>query len=77
MGATEEAGKVASGIVDSLKSQPLVLALIVINVLFLAMFVWIAHEVATTNRIERTQRDTLIQELQKTCDACRQRMEQR
>jgi hypothetical protein len=41
MGAIEEGGKVASGIVDALKHQPLVLALIVINVMFLAATVWL------------------------------------
>jgi hypothetical protein len=34
-GATEEVGKVAVGIIESLKHQPAVLALVVLNVLFL------------------------------------------
>jgi hypothetical protein len=36
-GPAEEAGKVASGIVEALKSQPILLILILFNVAFIAM----------------------------------------
>jgi preprotein translocase subunit YajC len=35
MGPSEEVGKVAVGIIEALKNQPAVLALIVLNVLFI------------------------------------------
>jgi hypothetical protein len=44
MGALEESGKVASGVVDGLKSQPLALALIVLNVLWLLVVFWTQNE---------------------------------
>jgi hypothetical protein len=40
MGAVEEGGKVAVSVVDAMKSQPMTLALIVINLVFLAAVGW-------------------------------------
>lgn len=37
MGAVEEGGKVASGVVESLKAQPMILALVLFNCLFLGV----------------------------------------
>ena len=37
MSIIQEGGKVASGVVDAMKSQPLVLALIIFNVVFLVL----------------------------------------
>lgn len=74
MGVTEEAGKVAGGVVSGLTSQPLALALIVVNVLFLAMFVWIGTEVSTTNRIERTSHAEMFTALEKTCAVLRDKL---
>jgi len=75
MGAVEESAKVATTVVDSLKAQPLALAVIVVNVLFLGFLVFVAHEIAATNRIEREQRTEVFQELRKTCEACRARLD--
>lgn len=50
MGAAEEGGKVATATVESLKSQPLALALVLINVLFLVGGGFVLHDIA--NRIE-------------------------
>lgn len=74
-GPLEEGGKVATSVVQGLTSQPLALALIVVNCLFLALFVWIAHEVSVTNRIERAQRTEMLDELRKTCETCRDRLQ--
>lgn len=71
MGAIEEGGKVASGVVESLKAQPLALALLVVNVMFLAFMGWLFSQVATANRARDAQREVLISELQKTCEALR------
>ena len=45
MGVTEEAGKVAGGAIEALKSTPVVLALVIFNVLYMAGSFWSAkHE---------------------------------
>lgn len=63
MGAIEEGGKVAHGIVEGLKSQPLALAIIVINVLFLGFMVYITHSLK-----EQTERkDALLSDLARNC----------
>jgi hypothetical protein len=49
--------QIASSIVDNLKSQPFVLALLVINVIVLAGFAYTLHEVSKS--IER--RDGILQ----------------
>lgn len=40
MGAVEEGGKVATSVIESLKSQPLILALVVFNCLFMGAVFW-------------------------------------
>jgi|SRR5215510_5077662 len=74
MGAVEEGGKVAASAIESLKSQPLALALIIVNALFLAFMVWLSHEISVTNRIERDYRTALFKELQTTCEAMREKL---
>jgi hypothetical protein len=64
-GATEEAGETARGIVNALKTQPVVLGLLLINMLFIA-FLWIAmHE-------QSGRKDQLILELVRISAACPQ-----
>jgi len=53
MGTVEETGKVAASIVDGLKSQPLALALIVINILYMVFFGFIAHTMQARGTSER------------------------
>src|SRR5262245_505483 len=43
-GVGEEAGKVAVGFIDSMKSQPLALALCVMNMALLGFMFWESHE---------------------------------
>jgi hypothetical protein len=43
-GPAEEAGKVASGVVDALKSQPILLALVMFNAAFIAMVYFAAMD---------------------------------
>lgn len=59
--------RLASGIVDSLKAQPLALALIVMNLLFMAFFAWIAHEIGNRNKAEREYLQSRIAELTLQC----------
>jgi hypothetical protein len=67
MGALEEGGKVATATVESLKSQPLALALIVINLMFLAGGIWIMHDIADSVRAQQLRKDQLLAELAKDC----------
>ena len=67
MGALEEGGKVASATIESLKSQPLALALIVVNVLFLLGGLYALHDLAQAMRERETRKDQLLAELAKDC----------
>lgn len=51
-GPAEEAGKVASGIVESFKQQPLSLALVIMNLALLAFFWQILTTVALQRKTE-------------------------
>ena len=62
-GPVEEAGQTARGVVDALKSQPLILVLLLVNMVFIA-FLWFAiHEQAT-------RKDKLIVDLTRFVAAC-------
>jgi hypothetical protein len=63
MGAIEQGGKVAGGIVEALKNQPVVLALVIINVLFMAAAVWLFSG-------SSVRKDELITELARTVATC-------
>jgi len=67
MGAVEECGKFATGTVEALKSQPLALALVVINVLFLLAGVWFLHTIAGNSSAAAVRRDALMTQLAKDC----------
>jgi hypothetical protein len=71
-GAVEEGAKVATGIVEGLRTQPLSLALIVVNLVFIGFMAWIAHEfnVRTTHQYE--VKDQLITKLLDQCRANQQ-----
>jgi len=57
-GPVEEAGRVASGVVETFQSAPLILALILLQAAVLVMVMWIARENQIT---ERAVFDALIQ----------------
>ena len=71
-GPVEEGAKVATTVVEGLKSQPLSLALIVTNLIFIVFTGWLAHEwnVRTTHQYE--VKDTLIAKLIDQCKASQQ-----
>ena len=71
-GPIEEGAKVASGVVEGLKSQPHILALIVVNLLFLAFIVWVLSEVSAGNRARDAQTQKMFTELQESLRVCRQ-----
>jgi len=56
----EEVTKVATGVVDSLKGQPLALALIIINLLYIGAGVWVWHG-------ERNRRTELVTTVLQSC----------
>jgi uncharacterized protein HemX len=65
--ALQEGAKVASGTVEALRSQPLALALIVVNVLFLGSAVWLFHEVSMQTAEERNHRNALLTQALTSC----------
>jgi hypothetical protein len=67
MGAFEEGGKVATGVIESLKSQPLAIALLVINILFLGTVIYVLREVAATTRARELHTSELLADLARRC----------
>jgi len=67
MGAVEEGGKVASGVIEGLKSQPLALALIVLNIVFIIFVGWLAKTINARTETQYKGKDeqitTLLQKL--------------
>jgi hypothetical protein len=49
--------------IDALRTQPLALALVLVNVLYLAAGVFILKEVSESNKEERSLRNELMQRL--------------
>jgi len=70
-GAIEEGAKVATGVVDALRAQPIALALIVMNVIFVVAVGLGAHalNIRTTQRYQA--QDELIHKLIDQCIAKR------
>lgn len=62
-GLSEEAGKVASGVVDSLKTQPISLALIVLNVIFLFVGYLILAKISDRAEADMLRADELVAKL--------------
>jgi hypothetical protein len=72
MGVGEEAGKAVSATVDAMKSMPLAIALLIVNVGFLAFAAYVLGEVAS-NAAERNKNQTeLISKLVSDIRDCRQ-----
>lgn len=65
----EQAGQVATATVESLKSQPLALALIVINVLFLIAAGLFVFYIGAAIRAERLEHTTALREVMQSCFA--------
>lgn len=67
MPGIQEASKVASTAVDALRTQPLALALIIINMLFLIAGGLFVYYLGTTIRAERVERAEAFAMIIKTC----------
>jgi hypothetical protein len=71
-GPVEEGAKVASNVVEGLKSQPLSLALIVVNLVFVLFVGWLAHEFNERTTHQYEVKDQLIAKLLDQCRANQQ-----
>jgi len=67
MGTVEEGSRVATSLIDGLKQQPLALAVIVVNLCFLAFLTYIAHEMGDKNRSDSQASRDMIQQLVQAC----------
>ena len=67
MGTSEEVAKVASATVEAMKTQPLALALVVINVLFLLGGIFVLRDIAENLRGQQLRKDELLAQLAKDC----------
>jgi hypothetical protein len=64
---TEDLGKAASGTVDALKSQPLALALVVVNVLFLLAGGYFLRDIAQHQSASEQRKDELLADMARRC----------
>ena len=71
MGVTEEAGKVGSAAVGAMSSQPLAIALLVVNIGFLAFAGYVLGEVAQNAATRNAQQMDLIAKLVTDIRDCR------
>lgn len=69
--ATEQIGKVASGIVDVMRGAPVILALLLVNIAFIAFFSYLLGQVASNSRERNQAQLQLIESLVKDIRDCR------
>jgi hypothetical protein len=62
-GAIEEGAKVAGSIIEGLKREPVSLALVALNLLFMLVFYGVFREISASAQ----RRDALLSELAKSC----------
>lgn len=72
MGMTEEAGKVATAAVSSMSGTPLAIALLLVNIGFLAFAGFILGEVAEGAQLRNAGQMDLIKQLVTDIRDCRQ-----
>jgi hypothetical protein len=72
MGMTEEAGKIASSTIDAMKSTPLAIALLVVNVGFLGFAAYVLGEVAANASERNKSQLELISAMVKDIRDCEQ-----
>lgn len=72
MGVTEEVGKAAGSIVDTMKGTPMILALLLINVCFLGAVVYLMGEAVANSASRNQQQLGLIEKLVTDIRDCRQ-----
>jgi hypothetical protein len=67
MGVTEEAGKVGTAAVNAMGSQPLAIALLIVNVAFLGFAGYVLGEVAENAQMRNQSQMDLIARLVSDC----------
>ena len=67
MGAIEEGGKALGGIVDAMRSAPLALALILVNIIFIGFMTYVLHEIAENQRLRSAASESLLTQLVREC----------
>jgi hypothetical protein len=72
MNAVEASGKIASSAIDAMKSTPLAIALLIVNVGFLGFAAYLLGEVATNSKDRNTAQLELISKLVGYIGDCRQ-----
>jgi hypothetical protein len=72
MGITEEGGKIATSAIEGMKGTPLGIALLVVNLAFLAFVGYLLGEVAENARVRNTSQMDLIAKLVTDIRDCRQ-----
>lgn len=70
-GPIEEIGKVTSSALDAMKSTPLAVALLIVNIGFLLFTAYILQVIAASSRVRAERQDALILELVKNIQDCR------
>jgi phage gp36-like protein len=68
---SEQIGKVAGGIVDVMRGAPVILALLVVNICFIAFFSYLLGQVATNSRERNESQVKLIEKLVGDIRDCR------
>lgn len=68
-----EIGKAVSGTVEALKNQPFILALILVNLLFLGGGLYVAKDFLNRLEAANQRKDTLIADMAKRCFEDQQR----
>jgi hypothetical protein len=71
-GAIEETGKAVSVVVDAMRSAPMAIALLVVNVIFLGVGAYILGEVAANSAERNRTQSELIAKLVSDIRDCRQ-----
>ena len=66
-GAVEQGAAVAKGVIEGLKNQPLSLALIVLNLVFVGFVAWLANEFNARTTHQYEVKDQLIARLIDKC----------
>ena len=67
MGALEEGGKAIGVVAESMKSAPMVLALVIINISTIAFAIYIMHEVGDTIRTRNESNAALLKNIMDEC----------
>lgn len=71
MGVTEEAGKVASSVVDVMKGAPLILTLLLINIAFIAIITYVLSQISFSTQERSREHLALIGSMLKDLRECR------